>query len=114
MGRLLLAEGGVRGRLHPVGGLLRLLPVDNRGREGGLEVVAVQVAVGHGPVEAANGPDADRERFGLQGAPGLWLQGRGFDADALRLGLVESAFLPGPRPLAVLPSSTCRKTILEL
>lgn len=116
MGGLLLAEGGVRGRLHTIGGLLRLLPVDNRGREGGLEVVAVEAAVGHGAVEAADGPNADGEGLGLQGAPGiavapgLWLQGRSLEADAVRLRLVEPPLLPGPRPLAVLPGSACRGT----
>lgn len=111
---LLLAEVAVGGRLHPVGGLLHLLSVDDRGREGGLEVVAVEAAVGHGAVEAADGPDADGEGLGLQGAPGiavapgLRLQGRSLEADAVRLRLVESPLLPGSHPLAVLPGSACR------
>lgn len=79
--------------------------------------MAVEAAVGHGSVEAADGPDADGEGLGLQGAPGvgvapgLGLQGRRLEADALRLGLVEPPLLPGPCPLAVLPGSACRGTL---
>lgn len=70
----------------------------------------VQSAVGHGAVEAADGPDADGEGLGLQGPPhvvvalGLQRQGRR-RAKTVRLGLVEPPPLLPPRPLPVLHNS---------
>lgn len=115
----LLAEGGdasVRHRLKAVRRLVHLQLVSGRGGEGRLEEVAVEATVGHGSVEAADGPDADGERLGFQRPPevvadlGLQLQRGGRRAEALRLRLVEPPPLPRPRPLSVLHHSCCHYT----
>lgn len=103
VGGALLAEGGEVSLHHRLDAVHRLhlwLLVDAAVGEGGLQQVVVEAAVGHGAVEAADGPDAHGEGFGLQGAPrvdeDLWLQRRrrrrrrGRRTETLRLGLVET------------------------
>lgn len=89
-----------------------LLLADSQVREGGLEELLVEPAVGHGAVEAANGPDANGEGFGLQRPPhitaALELQWRRRQqrAETFRLGLVEPPPLLWSCSLSILNSSS--------
>lgn len=113
VGRLLLAKGGHVALNHRLDAMHRLHPwcVSGGGAEGGLqEVLVVQSAVGHGAVEAANGPDAHGKGFGLQGASDISVsltqqrserrrRSRSGRVKTLRLRLVESPPLLGPHSL---------------
>lgn len=98
-------DAAVNHRLDPVHRLGFLL-VDAGERR--LEEVLVQPAVGHGAVEAADGPDAHREGLGLERprdvAVDLWLQRRR-RTQTLRLGLVEASALLCPRSLSIFCNS---------
>lgn len=106
-GGLVLAEGGdvaVQHGSDPVRGL-RLLLARGRAGEGGLEQLLVQMAVGHGAVEAADGADPRREGLGLRRPAGVGVELRlqwGRGAEVFGLGPVKSPPLFGPRPLTVL------------
>lgn len=50
---------------------LRVLFLGGSVGEGHVEEVLVEAAVGHGTVEAADGPDANGEGLGLHGAQGV-------------------------------------------
>lgn len=104
VGGFALAEGAdVAAHHHPDAlRALHLLLVDSQAADGGLEERLVEVAVGHGAVEAADGPDAHGEGLRLQRPPdgvvarGLQ-RGRGRGAEPLRLRLVEPPPLLRPR-----------------
>lgn len=106
--RSLLAEGGrvlklMRRRRRR--GLLAALSLWRR--EHAVLVMVVQAGVGHGAVEAADGSDAHRERFGFVGTRvGRWRR-RWRRAEIIRVGLVETTLLPALRSLRFL-LRTCR------
>ena len=111
-GRFLVAESSDVAMQHRLDAMRRLhfLFVNRHVGEGGLEELVVQSAVGHGTVEAADGPDADREGFGLQRPPDVVValgqqRRRGRRAETLRLRLVEPSSLLWPRPRSVLHDS---------
>lgn len=102
-----MAESGdaaVQHRFDPVRGL-HFLSGRNHAGEGGLEELLVQLAVGHGAVEAADGSDPDREGLGLHRpadvAVELRLQRRR-GAETFGLRPVEPPSLLRPRSLALL------------
>lgn len=110
--RFLLAESG-DGSVHHGFDAVRgvhFLSVGNHAGEGRLQQLLVQPAVGHGAVEAADGPDAHREGLGLQRAADVAVElglqrGRRRGAETFRLRFVESPSLLWSGSLSVLHHS---------
>lgn len=106
--RFLLAESG-DGSVHfdAVRGV-HFLSVGNHAGEGRLQQLLVQPAVGHGAVEAADGPDAHREGLGLQRTADVAVEfglRRRRRTETFRLRFVESPSLLWSRSLSVLHHS---------